>query len=460
MNGVNVEVERFHTPGLGDNSYLISHEGRGLVIDPQRDLDRFEQALAAADVELRAVAETHLHNDYVSGAPHLAGAHGAELLLPAAAGAAYHHVPAFHGEDRDLGGGFVLRPVHTPGHTPEHTSYLVIIDDEPVAVFSGGSLLVGSAGRTDLASEAQARQLARLQHGSLQRLAALPGHVAVYPTHGEGSFCSASGAGHSVSDLATELAENPALGHADAEAFADWQQGSLQPYPAYYARMGPANLLGRAPMPTTDLPTLEVADIDRLAGAGELIDVRDRHSAVAGHIPGSQLIAHGDDFGVWAGWLVDLDAPVVLVIDDTVDVDDAARQLGRIGIDDVRGVLPVDAWIAAGRRLRSLKIATVDQIAGAPDAEPDRAVLDVRSPAEVVGGSMPGAVHRYLPDLAGDAGRWLPVGAEPYVVCASGRRAAIAAGLLARRGYRPAPLLDGGTEQVRSTRDDATRSDR
>lgn len=447
-----MEVERFHTPGLGDNSYLITHQGRGLVIDPQRDLDRFEAAIAAADVELRAVVETHVHNDYVSGGPHLAGAHGAELVVPAAAGAAYRHVPAFHGEDRGVGGGLVLRPLHTPGHTPEHTSYLVLVDGEPVAVFTGGSLLVGSAGRTDLASEAQARQLARLQHGSLQRLAGLPGHVGVYPTHGQGSFCSASGTGRTVSDVATELVENPAVGHGDAEAFADWQQASLQPYPAYYARMGPANLVGRAPMPATDLATLGVADVDRLAGAVELIDVRDRHVAVAGHIPGSQLIAAGDDLGVWAGWLIDLDAPVVLVVDDTVDVDDAARQLGRIGIDDVRGVVPLDAWTAAGRPLRSLKAATVEQVAGASDAEPDRGVLDVRSPAEAAAGSLPGAVHRYLPDLAGDAGRWLPTSAEPYVVCGSGRRAAIAAGVLARRGYQPVPLLDGGVEQARTAR--------
>lgn len=443
-----MDVARFHTPGLGDHSYLVTHEGRGLLIDPQRDTDRFEDAVAAADVELRAVLETHLHNDYVSGGPPLAGAHGADLVLPAAAGAAYRHVPAFHGEELDLGAGLAIRPLHTPGHTPEHTSYLLLVDGEPTAVFTGGSLLVGAAGRTDLVSEAQARQLARLQHGSLQRLAGLPGHVAVYPTHGEGSFCTAGGAGHSVSDLATELATNPALAHTDPEAFADWQQASLQPYPRYYARVGRANLLGRTAMPSTAVPELEPADVDRLAGAAELIDVRERHAAVAGHVPGSHLIAHGDDFGVWAGWVVDLDAPVVLVVDDDVDVADAVRQLGRIGIDDVRGVLPVDAWSAEGRSLRSLKTAGVEQLAAAPQAEPDRGVLDVRSPGEVAGGTLPGAIHRYVPELAGDAARWLPVSAEPYVVCGSGRRAAIAAGLLARRGYRPVPLLDGGMSEV------------
>ncbi|QBI19868.1 MBL fold metallo-hydrolase [Egibacter rhizosphaerae] len=448
-----MDVQRLHTPGLGDHSYLVTHEGRGVLIDPQRDVERFDAALAEADVPLRAVLETHLHNDYVSGAPHLASAHGAELVLPAAAGAAYAHRPAFHGEDHDLGGGLVIHPIHTPGHTPEHTSYLVFVDGEPVALFTGGSLLVGSAGRTDLVSEAQARQLARLQHGSLQRLAQLPGHVGVYPTHGEGSFCTATGAGQSVSDIAAECQANPALGHADAEAFADWQLAGLQPYPDFYARMGSANLLGRTPMPSTAIPKLDVDDVDRLEGAAELIDVRPRHEAAAGHIPGSQLIELGDDFGVWTGWVIDLDAPVVLVADEAVDVSEAVRQLGRIGIDDVRGALPIDAWTAAGRSLRTLEVATVAEVAGVSERDANRDVLDVRSPGEVADGTLLGAQHRYVPDLAGDPGRWLPVGRDPYVVCGSGRRAAIAAGLLARRGYTPVPLLDGGMDDVLAAAD-------
>lgn len=447
-----MDLHRFHTPGIGDNTYVLTHRGRGLLIDPQRDVDRFDDALAAADVPLRAVLETHLHNDYVSGGPQAAQAHGAELILPAAAGAAYAHSPAFHHEDRDFGGGLVIRPIHTPGHTPEHTSYLVVLDGQPMALFTGGSLLAGSAGRTDLASEAQARQLARLQHGSLQRLAQLPGDIGVYPTHGEGSFCTATGAERSVSDIATELATNPALAHSDPEDFAAWQAGGLEPFPSYYARMGPANLFGGMPMPATRVPEVGVDDLDRLGTTAELIDARDRHTAIAGHVPGAHLIELGDDFGVWAGWVADQDRPVVLIVDDHADVEPAVRQLGRVGFDDVRGVLPVAAWTAAGRALRSLKTAAVGQIARAPESEPDRGVLDVRSPGEVAGGSLPGAVHRYVPDLSGDGGRWLPTSSAPYVVCGSGRRTEIATGLLARRGYQPVPLLDGGMDDVRDAR--------
>lgn len=448
-----MHIDRFHTAGLGDHSYLLTHEGLGVVVDPQRDIARFESAVAAAGVELRAVVETHLHNDYVSGARHLAANQGAALIMPAGAAAAYRYEPAFHGEDLDLGGGLALRPLHTPGHTPEHTSYVVLVDGEPTAVFTGGSLLVGSAGRTDLVSEAQARQLARLQHWSVQRLATLPDHVGVFPTHGEGSFCTATSAGRATSDIGAERAQNAALGHENGDAFADWQHPGLQPFPDYYARMGPANLLGRTPQPSTRPRTLGVEDVDALDGSAELVDIRPRADAVAGHVPGSQLIELGDDFGVWAGWVLDLDAPVVLIAEENDDaVGEAATQLGRIGIDDVRGVLPVSAWTSAGRALRALETVSVQPVARAPESEPDRTVLDVRSPGEFAVGSLPTAVHRYVPDLQGQAGRWLPVGTSPYVVCASGRRAVIAAGLLARRGYDPVPLVDGGMDDVLAAR--------
>ena len=447
-----MQIERFPTPGLGDHTYLLAHDGLGVVIDPQRDIERFRDAAAAANVEVRAVVETHLHNDYVSGGPQLALHAGADLVLPAAAGATYRYRPAFHGEAIELGSDLTLLPWHTPGHTPEHTSYVVLIGGEPVAVFTGGSLLVGSAGRTDLLGEQRADQLARLQHGSLQRLAGLPGGVGVYPTHGEGSFCAATGADRTVSDIDTERSLNPALAHDDPDGFARWQRQGLQPYPAYYARMGPANLAGGGPMPDPATPTLDVDAIDRLADRVELIDIRERHDAAEGHIPGSHLVSLGEDFGVWAGWLIDLDAPVALVADAGDDVTDAVVQLGRIGIDDVRGVLPIDAWRRAGRPLASMKTASVDEVAGAISTESTDRVLDVRSPGEAAAEGLPGAVHRYVPDLAGDAGRWLPLDPEPYVVCASGRRAAIAAGLLARRGYRPVAVLDGGVAEVLAAR--------
>jgi hydroxyacylglutathione hydrolase len=167
-----MDVRSMRTPGLGDTTYLLSHDGVGMLVDPQRDIGRFLAAAGEAEVTIRWVLETHLHNDYLSGAVWAAKESGAELVAPAGVGA-YPHTPAYHGEDL-IAGPLAVRPLHTPGHTPEHTSYLVLIDWEPVAVFTGGSLLAGAAGRTDLLGADRAHQLARLQYGSLQRLGALP----------------------------------------------------------------------------------------------------------------------------------------------------------------------------------------------------------------------------------------------------------------------------------------------
>jgi hydroxyacylglutathione hydrolase len=227
-----MHIQTLRTPGLGDATYVLTHQDLAIVVDPQRDIERFWDAAREAGADDRFVLETHVHNDYVSGGRTLAGETGTQLVLPAGAGAAFQHVPAFHLEDVPADAGLVIRPVHTPGHTPEHVSYLVLLDGQPAALFSGGSLLVGSAGRTDLLGAPRARQLARLQYGSVHRLAQLPDDVGLFPTHGEGSFCTTSGAGRTSSSIGQENHSNPVLAHRDAEAFADAQLANLRTWPA------------------------------------------------------------------------------------------------------------------------------------------------------------------------------------------------------------------------------------
>lgn len=237
-----MDLVSFRTPGLGDQTYLLIHEGKGVLVDPQRDIDRFLAVAAERDIDLRFVLETHLHNDYVSGGEQAALRTGAELVLPAAAAAAYPHTPAFHQEEIK-GGGLTIRPIHTPGHTPEHTSYLVLIDGQPAALFSGGSLLVASAGRPDLLGPERARTLAKLQYGSLRRLAGLPRELGLYPTHGEGSFCTASGAGRFTSTIGDELNSNPLLKVSDMEKLADQLLAApcpSQPFTATWAPRTPS----------------------------------------------------------------------------------------------------------------------------------------------------------------------------------------------------------------------------
>ncbi|WP_283136646.1 MBL fold metallo-hydrolase [Rhizohabitans arisaemae] len=433
-----MKITSFRTPGLGDQSHLLVHEGRGILVDPQRDIDRFLAAAAEQDVELRFVLETHLHNDYVSGAEQAALRTGAELVLPAAAAPAYPHTPAFHLEDIHGEAGLSIRPVHTPGHTPEHTSYLVLIDGEPVAVFSGGSLLVSSAGRPDLLGRERARTLAKLQYGSLHRLAELPGEVRLLPTHGEGSFCTATGAGRHTSTIAAEIAGNPLLAIGDAETFADELLAAPLPIPAFYRYMGPANILGVPPMPPLTVPELTVADLPGLPEGTRLVDIRPRADQAAGLIPGSLGIELRADFGSWAGWLLPYRTPVVLVAGPGQDTAEAIVQLAQIGVDSVLGVL-ADTGDAAVQTFELLDpVAFAARLTG-----PDAQLLDVRAPAEHAAVALPGAIHRYLPDLVTQG---IPAELDPtrpvLVACGTGRRASIAATLLLAAGYRPV-VLDG-----------------
>jgi glyoxylase-like metal-dependent hydrolase (beta-lactamase superfamily II)/rhodanese-related sulfurtransferase len=444
-----VEIVGIRTPGLGDTSYLLHHDGVGVLVDPQRDVERFLTAARDVDVDVRFVLETHLHNDYVSGGREAARATGAELVLPASAGVAFDHTPAFHHEE--LGHGSVtVRPIHTPGHTPEHTSYLVFVEGEPVALFSGGSLLVGSAGRTDLLGEQRARQLARLQFSSVSRLAALPDRVGLHPTHGAGSFCTASAVGRSTSTIGDEKRTNPVLSYRHVDEFVESQLAGLQPYPSYYAHMGPINLLGPEPPPNRDVPYLTAEQVHALGSSAQVVDARPRADFASGHIPGSLGIELQNDFGVWVGWLVPFDSPIVLVLDPDQDADEAIVQLARIGFDHVAGIVKdLGEWqdTLAGYPT----VAVPDLFTGEPPPE-SRLLLDVRSPAEWEGGHVPGSIHRYVPDLIEGPGEDLDPTLPVTLICATGYRATIAAGLLERHGYRPVVVAKGGVADVLRSR--------
>jgi glyoxylase-like metal-dependent hydrolase (beta-lactamase superfamily II)/rhodanese-related sulfurtransferase len=444
-----MEILSFRTPGLGDQSYLLVHGGSGILVDPQRDIDRFLDAAGERDVELRFVLETHLHNDYHSGAEQAAKVSGAELVLPAAAAPAYRHTAAFHGEPLDGGGGLVVRPIHTPGHTPEHTSYLVLIDGEPVAVFSGGSLLVGSAGRPDLLGPERAHTLAVLQHGSVHRLADLPRGVGLYPTHGAGSFCVVSGGNRTTSTVGAEADTNPLLALPDAEAFAAELMAHPMPIPAFYRYQGPANTLGVPPMPPLEVPELAETALASLPEGTQVIDIRPRDRQAAGFVPGSMGIELADDFGSWAGWLTSRGADIVLIADRDSDVAEAITQLAQIGVDTVVGVVYDPSPQLASRRFELAGIHRFLALTGHPDAQ----VLDVRMPHEREATPLDGALHevgaRFLPDLLTEGiPPWLDPGRPVLVACGSGRRASIAATLLAERGYRPVVLTGAGVPEV------------
>lgn len=427
-------IETIRTEGLGDSTYVFIHDGMAIVVDPQRDIDRFERVLDGHSADLRMVIETHLHNDYVSGGPDLSRKTGAELLVPAGAAPVFRHRPAFHREDIDLG-SLIVRPIHTPEHTPEHTSYVILIDNVEWGVFSGGSLLVASAGRTDLLGEERAESLARLQYGSVHRLAELPESVGLYPTHGAGSFCTTTAAGELTSTIGAEKTSNPVLAYEDEDAFVKGQLADLGQYPSYYRHMGPINLRGLAP------PSLDVPLLDEIPAGVTVVDARPRDRFASGHLPGVLGIELRNSFGTWVGWLTEQNTPLVLILDEDQDADEAIRQLVRIGYDDIRGIVrnPEEGLV-------SYREADADTFAAA--ARSGAQTLDVRAPHEWEDGIVQGAVLSYLPDLAAET----PTGLDPvspvWVTCGSGYRASIAASILEDRGFEPIVLSEGGTPDV------------
>ncbi len=449
-----MDIEVFVTPGLGDNSFLLTSGDEAVVVDPQRDAWRFLEAADSRRVRVRAVLETHVHNDYVSGAHEVRDAHGATLYLPADGGYEFDHVGSREGEELRVG-DLRLVAIDTPGHTFEHIAWLVYEGDaqEPSAVFSGGSLLVGSAGRTDLLGPDHAAALTRHQYETVQRLKALPASTQLLPTHGAGSFCVSSMPSTSrTSTLGAELRANDMVLAASPVEFEAELTGELMAYPAYYAAMAPLNRAGVPVLRRT--PGLPVLGVEELAVARDrgvtVVDARGRDEFAAAHIPGSLNIELNSGFGSYVGWVLPFGSPTVLVLPDRDGAAaEAATQLLRIGWPMPEGVLDggVEAWAGSGRETRSYATATPEELCDALSGDTPPYVLDVRQPLEWTWGTVPGSTTLFVSDLPGresEVGTDRPV----YVLCSNGHRAAIATSLLDRTGHEPVLVGDGGVGEV------------
>ncbi|WP_119699041.1 MBL fold metallo-hydrolase [Rhodococcus ruber] len=427
--------------GLGNSAYLLDlGDGRALVVDVSRDLRAVHAAAARRGLTVAFAADTHLHADFLSGAHQLGATGGTRVLASAAGDREFPHTGLRDGDEVDLG-GLRLRALMTPGHTHEHLSFLLLDDEKEVGVFTGGSLIVGSAARTDLLGPDRTEVLARAQYVSLQRLAALPGDVAVWPTHGAGSFCSAPPGAERTSTIARERATNPLLAARDEDTFVARLLGSLGSYPPYFRRLGEINRLG-PPLLEQD-PVLEALTVDtacaRLADGAALIDVRPLARFAAAHIPGALSIPLRPVFASWLGWLAPVDRPLIIVRDDDQDVNEIMWQAMKIGYDNLIGELDggLAAWTSA-----ELEVAAT-ALTG-PDGVDNVRVLDIRQRPEYLAGHLPGAVHIELGALV-DKVDDLPD--EPTVVmCGHGERAMGAASLLERAGHRNLTVLEGGPD--------------
>jgi glyoxylase-like metal-dependent hydrolase (beta-lactamase superfamily II) len=329
-----MQIHEFVDEGLGHSSYLIDLGNEtAAVIDPPRFPSAHEQLAEQLGVRLAWTIDTHSHADYITGSPGLVARRDAVFVAPAASNLETPHRPVVDGDVVELAPLITLTALATPGHTPDHHAYLLTERGRPVALFTGGSLMVGTVGRTDLCGPDLAVPLAHQMFRGLRRFDSLPYDLAVYPTHGAGSFCSAPGASQRTSTLGHERATNALFGIDDEDEFVERLVAGFGSFPTYFARLPEVNRLGPA---TYDAPPTLAAltpdDVERhLATGGVVVDARPAAEFAMAHVPGSLSNALRPVFASWLGWLVESDQRLVFVLDDVQDRADLVRQCLDVG---------------------------------------------------------------------------------------------------------------------------------
>ena len=422
-------VEAIPAPELGNASFLVADTDHGvaLVIDPLRDIERYLHVASNLNVKLTHALDTHLHNDYVSGCRELAAEVDADVSSLDV------------GADLEVG-GITIRAIHTPGHTPDHKSYLLSEGGRQRALFSGGAVMLGAIARTDLFGPHLAVHLALEALSTLQvRLRGLPDDIAVFPTHGGGSFCGTGGRSGHETTLGQERKTNPFFLTTEVMPFLARALNQHR-YPTYYRDMGAINrggatLIGKSIPPLAALTADEVARM--MDDGAAAVDVRIGRDYDRGHVPGSYNVGIDGPVSAWVGWLIARGRPLILVGGSEKDLRTAQRQLLRIGYDTIAGGLDggIEAWHSSGREVSTFETVEVEDMAQwVLSAEP-MTVVDTRDEHEWVAGHVPGAVHMYVPDVPHRADE-IPRDAPVAVHCASGYRAGIAASLLEQAGLK------------------------
>jgi hydroxyacylglutathione hydrolase len=438
-----MRVDVISTEELGDRSYVVRDGQTAIVIDPQRDLDRVEAALAEAGVRVSLVLETHVHNDYVTGGYELARRSGARYAVSGRDDVRFDRVPVSDGDELQAG-SLRVAVVPTPGHTDNHLAYVVTDvtrPNDPPAVFTGGSLQFGGVGRTDLIDPDRTVELTHAQYHSARLLAEmLPDAAAVYPTHGFGSFCSA-GSSSSANDstIGQEKRSNDALVADDEDRFVDELVANLGAYPAYYVHMSALNQRGPTAPDLSAPQTVDSVELGKRLAAGQwVVDLRDRKAYAAGHVADSVGIELASEFATYIGWIMPWGSPLTVIGESPGQVADAQRQLIRIGVDRLAGAATGEIDDLAGER-EVRGYPRTDFAAARRNLAAGDVVLDVRRDEERQQSHIAGSAHIPIHELPGRL-RDVPAG-RLWVHCATGYRASIGASLLDRAG-RQVVLID------------------
>jgi hydroxyacylglutathione hydrolase len=458
--------KRKSTPGLSIYSYMIGdpETKKMAVIDPVRDVEEFVDVANEGGFEITDIIETHVHADFVSGAKELKAALEGKPKISCSGLGGDDWTPSYadrvleDGDEISLG-RIRLKAAHTPGHTPEHVIW-ELYDDEvdkenPLKIFSGDFLFVGSIGRPDLLGEEEQKKLAKdLYHSVFKVLPRYPDKVEVYPAHGAGSLCGKGIAGKESTTMGEERRENESLKKLPEDEWTKRLMEDMPPAPPYFSIMkkvnakGPEILSGKLP----GMEPLSLEDIDSINDV-LFLDVRPAEEFAEEHIPGSLNIGSIKMLAMWAGWTVPYDLSIVIVKNEDQDQAEIVRQLIRIGLDRVRGYIKdgVEAWKESGRKTGSIKTIKARELAEKIKSDEDIFVLDVRSDSEWQQGHIEGAYNIHagvLPKRLQEVPEDRPVA----TICEGGLRSAIAASYLKRIGRDDVYHVIGGMSELVSSR--------
>jgi hydroxyacylglutathione hydrolase len=447
--------KQFYLGCLAHASYLIGSEGEAAVVDPQRDVDQYVAEAEAQGLRIKYVIETHLHADFVSGHRELAARTGAEIVFGKKAGATFPHRAVGDGDEIRLG-KVILRIMETPGHTPESVSVLVIdseSSDQPQKILTGDTLFVGDVGRPDLAGgkgytpSMMAAMMYDTLHGKLLKLA---NDVEVYPAHGAGSMCGRNLSPETSSTIGEQRNSNYALKPMSKDEFVRMMTDDLPDSPAYFPEDAEINRTGAPALVEVPIPAaLSPKEVNELATHGHVIlDVRSAREFGAGHVPNSLNIGLGGQFAIWAGILISMGTPIVVVAESDEKVDEAVMRLARVGIETAMGYLRggINAWREAGLGMAHMTHITVDDLHNLIGKELELQILDVRRPLEYKTGHVPHALHAPLASLQSNIRNLTVDPAKPTaVICAGGYRSSAATSVLKQHGFKKLLNVTGGT---------------
>ena len=452
-------LKYFYDPKLAHASYMVGCQRAktAVVVDPGRDVEQYIEMATREGLKLVAVAETHIHADYVSGARELADRVGAKLHVSDEGPAEwkYLYLDAYdsqllHDGDHFMIGNIRFDVLHTPGHTPESISFVLTDQgggaNKPMGIFTGDFVFVGSIGRPDLLEEAAgiantAEPGARDLFKSAERFKKLPDYLQVWPAHGAGSACGKGLGAIPSSTVGYEKLFNPSLQFTDEEAFVQYILADQPEAPKYFAVMKRVNKEGPIVLGAGHHhKMLDVSGLDAAIKSGTVIDLTPSPEFAKGHVAGTINIPIGM-LSAWAGWLVDYDRPTYLICEPN-QLEEAARLLHKIGVEQIAGGFDTKAVKASGKATEVYASSTPAEIAKLIEAGFVK-VIDVRSNDEWNEGHLPQADHRFLGRLPRYLSE-LPRDTKLIVHCQSGVRSAIAMSVLQAAGFTNLVNMTGG----------------